>query len=213
MDLVDLGPGKLDPKTNALLLQAKGIDHSDGDAPDYGNVVNMGALGLTAIPYQADKTGKCQGIVEQLDGGISVCFGARDTRCAKIVGNGRPGDTIVHSTGPQQAAQLQLKEEKRQAVLLTKDTRGNTAAVMLDGKNDKYQVAAFGHMIEVSRDGISLATDGGAKILMQGDRIYFLATCVFGGMAPIGPVLWGPAPVIGGVGGLGTPAFGVFIGK
>lgn len=208
MDIVDLGPGTLDPKTNALLVQAKGIPQGeDGDAPDYGPVAYMTGLGDFAVPWPADENGKAQGAVEQLDGGIAVLLGARDTRTAKTVGNAKPGDRIVASTGPEQAAQLQLKEAKRQAVLLTKDSAGNTVAFVLDGKNDKVQIAAFGAIFEISNDGISLATSGGAKILMQGDTIYLLGKVVVGGMTPTLPVLAGAS----GPAGIATP--GVFVGS
>lgn len=201
-DLVDLGASRLAEDTNVPLLQAKGPPISDdGDAPDYGDVPVFSCLGVTALPYQATADGNAQGVVVKVDGFDGVLIGARDTRTAGIVGNLKPGDTAVHSTGPSQAAQLLLKEEKRQAVLMTKDSKKKSAVLLLDGKNDKVQIAAFGCLFEISREnGICLVGEHGkASIQIVGDTIVLRGKILLGGAAPTGAVMvmgpTGPMPI------------------
>jgi hypothetical protein len=207
-ELVDAGAAKLDPKTGALLVQCKGSTLStDGDAPDYGDAPVFAALGIVAMPYPADDNGGAQFIVANdvtgLDGAV---IGGRDTRTSKIVGNLKPGDTVVHSTGPKMAAQLQLKEDKRQAVLVSKDTRGQTMVAMLDGVNDKVQIAAFGGIIELSRENGIVLSHGGAGLQIKDGVISQTGTIVLGGRTPTLPVLAGAS----GPAGVATP--GVFVG-
>lgn len=205
MELVDLGASKRDPVTNAALVQCKGSGKDTDDAPDYGNVPMFQCLGLTAFPYPADEKGGAQGILSEVEGLDGVIVGARDTRSAKVVGNGEPGDTILHATGPEQAAQVQLKEKKRQAVLVSKDSRGETMALVLDGKNDKVQIAAFGMMFEMSRDNGFVVTDGeGGTLQIKGGAIMLTGQIVLGGRVPSSPVLSGSPP--------GVPTPGVFVG-
>ena len=208
-ELVDAGAAKLDPKTGALLVQCKAAPVSEeGDAPDYGDAPVFACLGVTSMPYPADENGGAQLVVaDDIPGVDGAVIGGRDTRSAKIVGNLKPGDTVVHSTGPKQAAQLQLKEGKRQAVLASKDTRGQTMVAMLDGVNDKVQIAAFGHIVEVSREnGICLVADGGgAGIQISGSIVSIFGTVVLGGRTPTAPVLAGSPP--------GVPSPGVFVGS
>jgi len=207
INLVKLGAAILDKLTGALLIQAKGGPVSETDdnaAPDYGNAPNFSALGLTAMPYPETEDGHAEGIVVEVPGLDGAIIGGRDTRTAKIVGNLKPGDTVVHSTGPEQAAQLQLKEKKRQAVLRTIGTNGKDVAIVLDGRNDKVQVIAFGQMFEMTPSGVSIVEKGGAAILMGGGVVRLLGTVVLGGSTPIAPVHSGFGP--------SAPSPGVFVG-
>jgi hypothetical protein len=164
------------------------------------------ALGLTSLPYPKDENGFAEAIALRNVGGRDVVYvGARDTRTAKIVGNAQPGDTIVHSTGPEQAAQLQLKEKKRQAVLATKDSQKRTMALVLDGKNDKVQLAALGALLEIDKNGdFSIVNAAGAGIRIEGNKIHLLGELALPGMRegfslmqglPAGQVA-GPAAVL-----------------
>lgn len=208
-DLVDAGAAKLDESTGALLVQCKGAAVSpEGDAPDYGDAPWFACLGVTAVPYPADENGGAQFIVsDDVPGVDGAVIGGRDTRSAKIVGNLKPGDTCVHSTGPQQAAQLQLKEEKRQAVLVSKDTRGQTIVVSIDGKNDQINITGFEHTLEISREQGIVITDGGAGIQIKNGVVSIWGTVVLGGRTPFAPVHAGV-----GVGSTSVPSPGVFVG-
>lgn len=211
IDICDMGAASLDPQTNALLAQCKGapLSEDDSDATDYGAAPLMCALGVTAVPYPRTPEGAAEGlVVTDVPGVDGVVIGARDTRTAGIVGNLKPGDTAVHSTGPQQAAQLLLKEEKRQAVLATKGTDGKQLLLLLDGNADKATLAAFGAVFEISKEqGIVMAdATGKAGIQIKDGVVSIFGTqVVLGGRTPALPVLAGTPP--------GAPVPGVFIGS
>ncbi len=214
LEIVDLGASVLDPETGAQIVRCKGGAVSEEDAPDYGETPVFQCLGVTSVPFPADETGGAQGIVAQLPGVDGAIIGARDTRTSAVVGNIKGGDTILHSTGPSQSAQVQCKESKRQVVLATKDSEGKTALLSLDGKNDKVQIAAFGFMIEVSREqGIVMSSEtGGASLQIKGSVISLCGQVVLGGRTPIAPVLFSLTPVTGTV-GVASVAPGVFVGR
>jgi hypothetical protein len=156
------------------------------DVEPFGDVDLFQGLGITALPYPADASGSAEGVIIRNCGGRdAVCVGARDTRSAAIVGNMKPGDTVVHSTGPNQAAQLQLKEEKRQAVLATKDSRNRTMAFVLDGKNDDVQIAALGAVFKIDKNGdFSFTNASGAGFSLIGDTLHINANLALPGMTP-----------------------------
>lgn len=205
-EIVDLGATEQDPSTGVPLHQAKGPPVSDdGDAPDYGKVPNFSALGVTAIPYPTDDNGNAQGVVVKVPGIDGVLVGARDTRTANVVGKMRPGDTALHSTGPEQAAQVHCKEETRTVVAATKGSDGKSIVLVLDGKNDKIQLTAKGAVIEISeKQTVITSPGGGASIMLtSGGQIVLNGTIMLGGVAPKGPIA-----VM--VGGSPAPAPGVF---
>lgn len=172
------------------------IDNDNAENPNepLGESDVYQALGLTSLPYPKDADGFAEAVALRNVAGRDVVYvGARDTRSAKIVGKMRPGDTVVHSTGPSQAAQLQLKEEKRQAVLYTKDTRGKGVSVILDGKNNKLQIMGFGATIEIDKDGdISLINKAGKGLLIQSDGVHVRGKLKIPGLRPGMAVMQGP---------------------
>lgn len=201
------GTAALDSESNALLVQCKGsvISEEDGNVEDYGAAPIMCALGVTAVPYQATPDGSVELVVATDIPGIDgAVIAARDTRNAAIVGAAKPGDTVVHSTGPKQAAQLQLKEEKQIAALLSKSSSGKTMAVILDGTNDKLQITAMGALFEIDNSGdVKIVGKGGAGIMLQGDQVHFGGTVNLGSGNPPGFTLMAaPAPSPGGVASL-----------
>lgn len=205
-EIVDLGATEQDPSTGVPLHQAKGPPVSDdGDAPDYGKVPNFSALGVTSIPYPKDGNGNAQGVVVKVPGIDGVLVGARDTRTANVVGKMRPGDSALHSTGPEQAAQVHCKEETRTVVAATKGSDGKSIVLVLDGKNDKIQIAGFGCIFQMSEEGIVLAPPGGQASIMltKSGQIVLTGVVMLGGAAPKGPIA-----VM--VGGSPAPAPGVF---
>ena len=187
-----LNEGKRSPATNAPLASCGDrVGDDPADQEPLGDVPLMPCLGVTAIPYPPDAQGGAEGVVLEGVGGLpGVCVAAWDTRTFAIAGNASPGDTIVHTTGPSRAAQLQLKETKKQAVLVTRGSDGKQMMLTLDGTNDVVQVLAFGNIIEVGKRGISLNV-GNSGIDITDDGVTIRgANVVLGGFAvPPGAVL------------------------
>jgi len=213
-EVVDLGASKLDDDTGVPLYQGKGCAFSDdpNDAPSFDDTPVMCQLGVTALPYPADSGGNAEGLVcKGIAGYDGIVVGARDTRSNSVVGKMKAGDTVVHSTGPEQAAQLQLKEEKRQCALVTKGSNKKTVGVFLDGKDDKVTVTGFGMVIEISDEyGISLVgKDGTAGISIHDGRVTIFGEVVLGGKTPFMPVA---GQAIGLNGATSTPMAGVYVG-
>jgi len=195
------------------------LTDDEQDVEGFGQAQVFQALGVSSLPYQKDANGFAECLMlKNVGGRDAVCVGARDTRSGKIVGNLKPGDTVIHSTGPSQSAQLQLKEGKQQAVLVTLDFDGETMAIVLDGKNGKMQIAARGAIWQIEKDGSSTISEpGGAAIHMGGGQINLIGTVVLGGGTanPAQCIMLGP--MTGSPGGAASvplvPAKGVFIGQ
>lgn len=168
-DWCELGTATLDPASKALFVQCKGAPvDADGTAPDYGKAPMMCALGLTALPFPATENGAAEGLsdtsIPGLDGAI---IAARDARTASVVGKGEPGDTILHATNPDPVAQIQLKGVKRQVAALSRDSKGKTQLFLLDGMNDKAQLAVSGALIEIDEKGqIHLTSKDGCGLII-----------------------------------------------
>jgi len=194
-EIVKLGASQQNETTKAVQWQGINVITSDDDAEDFGSFDVVQCLGVSSAPWPANDDGYAEAVIGKGVGNrLAVGLGARDTRTAKAIGKLRPGDTVLHSTGPQAAAQVQCKEEKRQVVAYTKDGDGTGMVIMLDGKNNKYQVLVRGAMIEIDDSGdISLLGAGGASILLQGGDIYLNGNVHLAGMPP-GMVLAAMAP-------------------
>jgi hypothetical protein len=179
-DIVTLGASSLDPETGAAKWQA---EIPGGD--NLGEADVFGALGVTALPYPADESGNAEALALRNCGGrTAVCVGARDTRTADVARGLKPGDVCLHSTGPKKSAQVRCLEEKRQVVAATKDSKDRAVMVLLDGKNEKIQIAGFGAMIQIDPSGdISISNGGGAAILIQGDTITFAGKLAIPGLS------------------------------
>lgn len=198
IEIVTLDGVTLDAETGAPLVSAKQPITGDDDVEDFGDAPLMQCLGVSSAPYGKTDEGYCEGVIATGVGSRdAVCIGARDTRTAKIIGKLSPGDTVVHSTGPNQAAQLQLKEAKKQAVLVTKGSDGKQILLVLDGKNDKVTLAAFGCAINIEKAGksISLMSPNGQSGIVITDS----------GVQVVGKLMTG-APVPGLQVAMGTPA-------
>ncbi len=200
IDLVELGASLV--KRGVALWS--GVTHVSEDQADVQSLPDgdvYQSLGVTSAPFPADSNGKAEALcVRGIAGRNTTFIGARDTRSATIVGNLKPGDTVLHSTGPQQAAQVQCKEDKRQVIAATKDGQGRGMAVLLDGDSGKIQILVPGSIIEMSTSGDITMTNGKASFLMQGDTIALDANVILGSRFPnpamkvvVSPSV-GPAP-------------------
>lgn len=195
LDVAILGASKLSEDGAPMWQAVVPITDDTNDVEPLGEAVVMQALGLYSQPWQKDANGYAEAVFARNCGGRdAICLGARDTRTAAITGNLQPGDTVLCSTGPKQAAQVRCSESKRQVTLATKDTRGRTMAFVLDGRNDKVQVAALGAMIEIDdRGDISIINSNGAGLLIQGGKIHVLGELSLQGMQPGLAIMQGPA--------------------
>lgn len=210
-DLVDLGASKLDPKTNALLVQAKGAGVSEDDAPDYGEAPLFCALGVSARPAPANENGSAQGLSVDVPGGDGAIAGARDTRTAAVYAELGPGETALHSTGENYDSRVFCKDQMVATIV------GDDLAWVLDRKNRKVTLAAFGLVFEYSEEaGINLTT-GKAGIQIKDDVVSVYGKVVLGGRTPdpsqmimLGPPTGSPG---GGASAPMLPSMGVFIGK
>jgi hypothetical protein len=187
LDIALLGASSVSPKTGAALWEpAIPITNSETDLETLGPTAVYQGLGLTSFPYPKDANGYAECIVIRNVGGRNFCcLGARDTRTASVVGNGEGGDTILHSTGPAQAAALHLKERKRQAALVTKTKSGKTTALILDGELEKVSLLHAGAIFEIDEKGdISIMNSSGCGFLIQGEHIHHVGTSVAGAGTP-----------------------------
>ena len=210
-DIIDLGASRIEDGS-ALWQGTARLSSDDEDREPLGEGEAFQSLGVTSMPYPEDENGKAEGLcVRDIAGRNTVYLGARDTRSASIVGRMKPGDTVVHSTGPQQAAQLQLKEEKRQAALVSKNSSGKTMVFLLDGEADKAQIILAGMAFEMNaKDKSVTLTNGKASILMQGRTIALDGDVILGGTRPdsankiMTSTMVAPAPVPVAVGAPGA---------
>lgn len=201
-DLVDLGASKLDPKTNALLVQAKSgpCGKDESDAPDLGDAPIMCALGVTAIPWPSNDNGRAQGVKIDVPGSNGVIVGGRDTRTAKVTAEMSPGESALHTTGPGFDARFFAKDQLAAIVV------GDDMAFSMDRKEKQVTISAFGCHFEISEaNGILLMADG-AMLQIKGGTISLVGQIVLGGRNPTTPILMGLS------GPAGAPALGVFAG-
>lgn len=159
---------------------------NDNDGGSFGEVPVYQALGLHSKPWPADGKGAAEGILLPGVGSKKgVIIGARDTRSAKVVGKTDPGDTVLHSTDPEETAQVRVQGKKKSASVIVKGSNGKHMMVLLDGKNNKAQVLANGATIEIDDGGdISLLGKGGGGILIQGNTVSINGVLKLPGLPP-----------------------------
>lgn len=198
-----LGAAKLDATTKLPTIQAVNpISDDSEDVESFGEVDAFGQLGVTALPYPADDNGHAEGLVARnVPGANGVLIGARDERTADITGNMKPGDTVLHSTGPEKAAQVQCKEELRQVVMATKTDDGKDAFCSIDGKQGTFTVQIGDSMLQITEDGDFTFANGKATLSVKGNLIALLGQYALGGDG-------GKPPIVLVTGGSGAPAVG-----
>jgi hypothetical protein len=204
-DWCELGAASIENGVLSARCKGGAVDE-DGTAPDYGAIPMMCALGVTAVPYPPTKEGAAEGkISHDVPGLNGVIDAARDTRTAAAIGNPKPGTSILHSTGPQQAAQVQCIEDTRMVALLTKGDDGKTMMLLLDGSKSEFQLTLNGFILKVEKNGdFSMLNASGAGIIAQGSNVGFGGTLNVGagGAPPGSTLLCGIAPSPGGVASL-----------
>jgi hypothetical protein len=184
-ELVMLGASSL-KDGNARWQCTLAVANDNDDADSFGELPVYQALGITSLPYPKDDKGFAEAIVLPGVGGKKgVVVGGRDTRAAKIVGKMDPGDSVLHSTDPDQRAQVRVQGKKQMASLVVKGEDGKHLMVMLNGKDGKLQILAKGACIEIDDSGdISLLGKGGGGILIQGGDVCINGVLKLPGMPP-----------------------------
>lgn len=186
-DVCTLGSGAIDETSGLTTVQATVPITGPDDVEQFGDVDMVSCLGVTSVPFPADDAGHAEGvIIRDVGNSEGIVVGARDERCSAVYGSLAGGDSTLHSTDPGAAAQVQAKAT-RQIVLITQGSNGKNAVIMIDGKNDKIQIAGFGGMIEMSEEnGISLAAPGGdASIIIKNKTISLNGNVALGGAAAV----------------------------
>lgn len=189
-DVCRINTSTLDEDNKLPLIQATVPITSDDDYESFGEVASYQALGVTALPFAPTDAGAAEGVILRDVGNLNgAIIGARDERCAGVVSTMQPGDTVLHSCDPEAKAQVRV-HANRQIAMVTEGSDGKTMVSMLDGKNDKITITAFGGIIEMTPDGISIVAPGSkSSILLSGDQITLLGKVQLGGIAPTHVVL------------------------
>ena len=218
-EVVILGASHVTDKGVVLVQAVVPIKNDSNDVESYGECEAMTGLGDAALPWPKTKEGYAEGLlIANVGGRDGIIVGARDVRTSKIVGKMQPGDKVIFSTGPNMAAQLQLKEKNRQAVLTTKDSDGFDMMVILDGKNNEAQIIAGGNVFKLSKkDGVVCVDDTGGGFTIKGGTFRF--TCdnvMLPGAAPNPAFKLMSGPATGSPGGPASvplmPVKGVTVG-
>lgn len=208
-DLVELGAAKLDQRTGMVTAQCKGSSVEGGEAPDYGDVNLLFALGFASVPGPADDNGAAQGVLlDDAPGQDGVCVGAVDSRTTQTYYELGPGETAVFSTGKGFDSRILLKDG------LVAITVGDDVVMVVDRKNKKVTTAAFGMVHDMSDANGHVLTDetGKASIQLKNGTIALTGNVVLGGRTPTMPFAASPGPVTGTVGAT-VPTQGVFWGR
>lgn len=213
--IIDIGAAKRDAKTNTVLVQAKSsqIGDTPDDAPGFDDAPVFGALGITAVPWKADDRGNAQGIADtSVPGHNAVITSIRDARSAGVVEELGPGETAIHSTGPDFGSRVFLK--KQLAAIMV----GDDCAMVMDRENQRFTISCFGMHFEMSAANGCVLTSGGATLQLSGPTASLMGQVVLGGRIPMFSLLYGQVPgqpVTGmptPVPNAALPAMGVFIG-
>lgn len=184
-DICTINTSQLAENKLPLITASVQITGDVDDNESFGEVASFQALGVTALPAAPTSAGSAEGIILRDVGNLNgAIVGARDGRCASVVAAMQPGDTVLHSCDPNAKAQVRVHANK-QIALVTEGTDGKTMLQLLDGKNDKITITAFGGLIEMTPDGISIVAPGSkASILLNGDQISLLGKIQLGGNVP-----------------------------
>lgn len=184
-DICQINVSKLADDTKVPLMQASVQITGPDDYESFGHVASFQTLGVTALPFAPTEDGHAEGVILRDVGNFTgAIVGARDVRCAGVVNAMQPGDVVLHSCDPTAKAQIRVHANK-QIVMTTEGSDDKTMLLMLDGKNDKITITAFGGIIEMTPEGLNLVAPGSqASILMSGDQITLLGKVQLGSIVP-----------------------------
>lgn len=162
------------------------VGNDNDDVTPHGEIQVFQSLGVSSLPFPKTDAGKCEAVTARdVSGRTVIALGGRDTRNADFLGKMSPGDTSIHATGEGAVAQAFFKNEKRSAGLATEDSASETMTILLDGKNDKLQIAARGATIQIDELGdISILNSAGHGFLIQDNGVHVKGTFHLPGIPP-----------------------------
>jgi hypothetical protein len=173
-DVCTLGAATLNDVTKVITVEISREFGLDGEFEPIGSAPLMQALGVSSLPVGPSDDGHADGIIMSPCGSYNAAIvGASDTRCADVYGELLPGDTCLHSTGPDSANRSRVFCKDGVLALLV----GNDATMVFDRPNKTVSVVAFGHAVEVSdANGIYLAESGGSSLRLSGGEAVLAAS-------------------------------------
>src|SRR5688572_7572162 len=123
-EIVQLGASSL--KDGGARWQCSvGVANDNDDNVSYGEIGVFQSLGMTSLPWPKDASGSAEGVMLKGVGSKKgVVIAGCDTRSAKVVGKMDPGDSVLHSTGPDQTAQVRVQGKKKSASIIVKGADG-----------------------------------------------------------------------------------------
>lgn len=186
-DIYTLGASRVtDPEGNSIPPVCKvtyEIDPETDTREDWGELPLMFGLGLTALPAPPDDKGWAEGFC--VEGGIysATCVGARDVRSADVVGELKPGETALHSTGSDKTKRSRVFCKENTLALLV----GNDTGLIVDRENGTISIMLKGKVrmqIKDSDDSIvAVAKSGKAWLEIKNDRVNAVGKVTNGGAA------------------------------
>jgi hypothetical protein len=192
-DIIWLGDASVDAETALPVAQAViPAGDEEGDVENLGELDMFNGLGITALPAPKTDDGVAEGVLlRNVGGSDGAIVGARDARSADVVAELGPGETCLHSTGPDYGSRVFCKEDLVAIVV------GDDTVVTIDRAAKQINIAGFGHVFEMSKEqGVVISESGGANLIMKGGVITLAGTVILGSQ-PAGAV-----PISVGFGGL-----------
>jgi hypothetical protein len=209
-DIVTITHGDLSVANMPIYRAVNPLTADPDDVEEFGDCDVFMGLGVTSRVWPRTDEGAAEGVLLRDCGNTDgVIIGARDDRCAFVYGALSVGDTAIHSVEPDAAAQVQCKAN-RQVMMVTKDSGGDNIMANVDGKNDKIQIAGWGGLVELSKDGglTLVAPGGGASIMLKDDTVMIVAQNVMlGGAVPVANIASWVPPTPGAPSIPGTTVF------
>lgn len=181
-DIATLSTGELNADGGLATVQATiPLTDATEDVEHFGNVGLYGALGVTSLPAPATSDGRAEGVVLRNVGNADgVVIAARDERAAATVGELAPGETALHSTGEGFESRVFCKDQLVAIIV------GSDVVVTIDRKEQKINIAGFGHVFEMSEgQGIILQEAGGAALILKDGKAVLKGAPVLLGDGPL----------------------------
>lgn len=179
--MCQLGAARLNATTRAPITQCMNPSTDPDEVEFVGDLPTYSALGLTAMPAPASEKGYCEGLVAAEVGGLTgVIVGMRDLRAAGVVAELAPGETCLHSTGDGYESRVFCKD-KIVAIVIGDDT-----AFILDKTSKTATLNVGGAALQVSENGITMASPDGTGIEITNGVIKVLGSQVYLGNSATG---------------------------
>ncbi|HUU94561.1 MAG TPA: hypothetical protein VM487_02390 [Phycisphaerae bacterium] len=203
VSMVVLNTSRVHPDSGVPVIECCELVGGDpDDRVPWGECPNMGALGVTALPYPPSEDGTefAQGVViPDVGGNVGVIVGGRDSRTAEVYGQLSPGESALHTTGPDFDASVMCKDQ------LVSIMVGDDMCAVFDRKNKVISITGFGCLFEMSEaNGVLIGEPDGAGLSLKKGCAWLKGTSYMLGDTPILPPAIGPQPGLVSTGGLAS---------